>query len=44
MQELIERSQKIERVVWAYRQGTVEAGIEVMAWVREWEKEESHGD
>ncbi len=39
MQELIERAQKVERVMWAYRQGTVEAGIEVMAWVGEWDAE-----
>ncbi len=35
-----DRINKVERVMWAYRQGTVEAGIEVMAWVRGWTREQ----
>ncbi len=43
MKQLIKRGQMIERVLWAYRKGTVEAGIEVMSWVGEWEAEREGG-
>lgn len=39
MKQLIKRGQMIERVLWKYGQGTVEAGIEIMSWVEGWDAE-----